>query len=191
MNPPSLELPAALRPLEWLPAGHTVEMRPGGQWWDAVRVPRTTALDALGRLGHDSGAVIEDPGCGLLYWLVPAGHADGWQMPEEARIRVLGSSSSLAVPGPQRTAAPHWRIPPTRRSTLTDPALLHDALARAAAVVSGLSSAEAYNALCAHYFDCPGCAHGGHSCGGWCAHDTAPCAKGDQLRQAWVAVRWT
>lgn len=191
MNTPTLELPAALRPLEWLPAGRTVAMLPAGQWWDAVRVPRALALEALGGLGSRSGAVIEDPGGGLLYWLVPAGRADDWHLAEKSRIRVLGHNSSVAVPGPQRTAGPHWRIPPTRDGALTDPEQLHNALARAAAVSAGVSSAEAYNALCAHYFDCPGCAHGGRVCADWCAHDTVPCAMGDQLRQAWVAVRWT
>ncbi|MFJ4623053.1 hypothetical protein [Streptomyces sp. NPDC088812] len=187
----SASLTATGRPLHWLPAGRTVAMRPAGQWWDAVRAPRAIALEALGRLGNRTGAVIEDPGGALLYWLVPTGRADGWKMPDDARIRVLGQASSVAVPGPQCTAGPHWRIPPTRGRALTNPVHLHNALARAAAVTAGHSASDAYNALCAHYFDCSGCAHGGRVCGDWCAHDIEPCGKGDRLRQAWVAVRWT
>lgn len=191
LNTPSLDRTPARWPLAWLPVGHTVSLRPAGQWWDAVRVPRAVALEALGRLGARSGAVIEDPGGGLLYWLIPAGRADGWRMPEQARIRVLGERSSLAVPGPQRTSGPHWRIPPTRRNALTDPARLHDALARAAATVAGDSAEGAYQALVRHYADCSGCAHGGRQCRAGCAHAVEPCALGNRLRQAWVAVRWT
>jgi len=177
-SPP--QLPTSARPLEWLPAGRTVSMQPAGQWWDAVRVPRPIALEALGRLGNRSGAVIEDQGGGILYWLVPAGQTADWQMPETASITVLGTSSHVAVPGPQRMAGPHWRIPPTRSTALTDPRQLHDALARAVAVVAHEPPDEAYRALCAHYDECRGC-----------AHDTDPCATGRQLRQAWVAVRWS
>ncbi|WP_406168329.1 hypothetical protein [Streptomyces sp. NBC_00996] len=176
----SLEVPSAGRSLEWMPVGRTVSLRPAGQWWDAVRVPREIALVALGGLSRNTGAVIEDPGGGTLYWLVPAGQAADWQMPEGARIAVLSEAAHLAVPGPQRTAGPHWRIPPTRSNALMDPGQLHDALARAAAVVAKEPPDEAYKALCAHYDECPGC-----------AHDTAPCTHGRQLRQAWVAVRWS
>ncbi|MER6355681.1 hypothetical protein ABT186_28675 [Streptomyces sp. NPDC001634] len=104
---PPLEVGTAGRSLDWLPVGRTVSMRPAGEWWDAVRVPRAIALEALGRLGANSGAVIKDPGGGILYWLVPASHADDWQMPEGARIAVLGQPDHVAVPGPQRTAGPH------------------------------------------------------------------------------------
>lgn len=175
-----LESPGGGHPLHWLPVGRTVSLCPAGQWWDAVRVPRPIALEALGRLHGSTGAVIEDPGTGIFYWLVPAGQAAGWQMTEASRIAVLGKTSHLAVPGPQRTAGPHWRVPPTRSNVLTDPDQLHDALARAAAVIGEEPPDDAYKALCAHYSECPGC-----------AHDTDPCAKGRRLRQAWVAVRWS
>ncbi|MEU6221913.1 hypothetical protein ABZ845_31105 [Streptomyces sp. NPDC047022] len=128
-------------PLEWLPTGRTVSMRPAGRWWDAVQVPRSMGLDALGHLAGATGAVIEDPGGGLLYWLIPTGSAYTWQMPPGAQVTVLGETNHLIVPGPQRTSGPHWRIPPTRGNTLTDPSTLHDALTEAAARAVGQRSA--------------------------------------------------
>ncbi|MET7781500.1 hypothetical protein ABZU94_07210 [Streptomyces mirabilis] len=167
-------------PLDWMPAGRTVSLRPAGKWWDAVRVPRDIGLEALGRLGSGTGAVIEDPGGGLLYWFVPAGEASAWQMTEGARIIVLGDTAHVPVPGPQRTSGPHWRVPPTRSNTLTDPSRLHNALAQAAALVAEERPDAAYKALLSHYDECPGC-----------RNDTDQCAHGRQLRQAWVAVRWS
>ncbi|MFE2518621.1 hypothetical protein [Streptomyces mirabilis] len=120
-------------PLDWMPAGRTVSLRPAGKWWDAVRVPRVIGLEALGRSGG-RGAVMEDPGGGLLYWLVPAGEASGRQTAEGARILVLGDTTHVAVPGPQRTSGPRRRVPPTRSNTLTDPSRLHNASAQAAAL---------------------------------------------------------
>lgn len=114
-----------------MPTGRTVSMCPAGQWWDAVRVPRRIALDVLGLLGTDTGAVIEDPLSGQLYWLVPPGMADTWRFRPGAQVRVLGQAMHLAVPGPQRTAGPHWRIPPTPSRCLTEPEALQAALATA------------------------------------------------------------
>ncbi|MFF2852500.1 hypothetical protein ACFVT5_40320 [Streptomyces sp. NPDC058001] len=166
--------------MEWMPAGRTVSLRPAGKWWDAVRVPRATGLEALGRLGGDTGAVIDDPDGGILYWLVPPGQAAQWRMPDGARIVVLGDAAHVAVPGPQRTSGPHWRVPPTRGCALTDPVRLHNALAQAAAHVADESAGEAFRCLMAHYDVCVGC-----------RSDTERCAWGRQLRQAWVGVRWS
>ncbi|MDT0467061.1 hypothetical protein [Streptomyces gibsoniae] len=55
-----------------------------------------------------------------------------------------------------------------------------DALVRAAEAFAAKPSYAAYKALIHHYDVCRGC-----------AHDTAPCAQGRQLRRAWVAVRWS
>lgn len=104
-------------------------MRPAGQWWDAVRVPRNLGESVLAALGPDCGAVIEDPGGALLYWLVPPGEAAGWQTRPGSGVYVHGAATHLAVPGPQRTAGPHWRVPPTRTRCLTDPVSLRRALA--------------------------------------------------------------
>jgi hypothetical protein len=116
-------------PLEWLPTGRTVAMRAAGEWWDAVRVPRYLGESVLTALGPACGAVIEDPSGALLYWLVPPGEAEGWQIQPGSGVYVQGAATHLAVPGPQRTAGPHWRVPPTRTRCLTDPVSLRRALA--------------------------------------------------------------
>lgn len=55
-----------------------------------------------------------------------------------------------------------------------------EALAQGAEAFAASPSYEAYKALIAHYDHCPPC-----------AHDTDPCEDGQQLRRAWVAVRWS
>lgn len=119
---------------EWLPAGRVVSLRAAGQWWDAVRVPRHIGESVLIALGDSSGAVIEDPAGALLYWLVPPGAASGWRFPEFCGVQIQGDTTYLAVPGPQRTAGPHWRIPPTPSRCLTAAAPLGEILRSAVAV---------------------------------------------------------
>lgn len=109
---------------EWLPAGRVVAMRAAGQWWDAVRVPRHIGENVLTVLGDTSGAVIEDPAGAVLYWLVPPGAASGWVLPQLCGVQIQGDTAHLAVPGPQRTAGPHWRIPPSPSRCLTPAAPL-------------------------------------------------------------------
>ncbi|MGW7363058.1 hypothetical protein ACWGI8_06400 [Streptomyces sp. NPDC054841] len=116
---------------DWLPTGRVVSMRPAGEWWDAVSVPRGLALAVLGQLGNQTGAVIEDPRGNTLYWLVEPGGASGWEFNPAASVRVLGETTHIAVPGPQRTTGPQWRVPPTRSRCLTDPQALKTALCAA------------------------------------------------------------
>ncbi|WP_240677874.1 DUF7848 domain-containing protein [Actinacidiphila soli] len=99
--------------LDWLPTGRLVAMRPAGQWWDAVRVPRSLGEPALTALGPACGAVIEDPGGALLYFLIQPGQAAHWQMPPNSGVRVQGAATYLAVPGPQRTGPTLARPPDT------------------------------------------------------------------------------
>ncbi len=115
--------------LDWMPVGRVVAMRAAGDCWDAVRVPRRITLTALGQLGDHTGAVIEDPGGSLFYWLIPPGTASSWEFNADAQIQILGETTQhVAVPGPQRTAGPHWRVPPTRVRCLTEPGTLKAAL---------------------------------------------------------------
>lgn len=113
---------------QWLPAGRVVAMRSAGQWWDAIRVPRHIGESVLTALGDTSGAVIEDTCGALLYWLVEPGAAAGWTFPAFSGVQVHGTAAHVAVPGPQRTAGPHWRIPPTARRCLTPADVLDDTL---------------------------------------------------------------
>ncbi|MFI9005114.1 hypothetical protein [Streptomyces sp. NPDC053541] len=119
---------------DWLPAGRTITMRPAGTWWDAVRAPRHLGLTALGVLGSTSGAVIEDPGSGSLLWLVEPGRSVNLRsLPEAAAVEVYSETMHVPVPGPQRTAGPLWRIPPTTRRWATSAAALEQALRYAVA----------------------------------------------------------
>lgn len=111
-------------------------LRAAGQWWDAVRVPRHVGEAVLTALGDTSGAVIEDPSGALLYWLVPPGTAEGWHLPPRSGVEIHGTATYLAVPGTQRTAGPHWRIPPTPSRCLTPADALGDLL-RTAVVAIG------------------------------------------------------
>lgn len=103
-------------------------MRPAGEWWDAIRVPRRVGETVLAALGTHSGAVIEDPSGGILYWLVRPHSATDWQFPTISEIHVRSDATHVAVPGTQCTAGPHWRVPPTRSRCLTDPELLRAAI---------------------------------------------------------------
>lgn len=175
----------------WMPSCRSVSLLPAGKWWDAVKVPRAIALEALEQLRDETGAVIEDPWSCTFYWLVPAGRATTWQFSKTAQIKVLGDTTHIVVPGPECTVGPQWRVPPTGSSALTNPEKLHDALARAVAIVDQQSPDEAYRLLLAHYNACAGCAHDGKPCGEQCTHETTACRHGRQLRQAWVSVRWS
>ena len=125
-------------PSDWLPIGRTVAMRPAGQWWDAIRVPRHLGEVILAALGDTAGAVIEDPNGALLYWLVPPGQTTGLEeLQPTAGIQVRGATTHIAMPGPQCTAGPHWRVPPTRRRCLTDPAALREAVEAAVRATFG------------------------------------------------------
>jgi hypothetical protein len=120
-------------------------MRPAGHWWDAIRVPRHIGELVLLALGDHSGAVIEDPGGpnALLYWLIEPGAAAGWTFPATAGVQVHGPTSHVVVPGPQRTAGPHWRVPPTPSRCLTQPEQLRQALHAAIDAALGPRAEEA------------------------------------------------
>lgn len=129
--------PRKTHPLDWLPPGRIVELRPAGEWWDAIRVPRALGEPVLTALGPSCGAVIEDPSGALLYFLVRPGDAAGWSVPAGCGVLVHGHTAHVAVPGPQRTAGPHWRVPPTRTRCLTPAGPLREALGTAIDAASG------------------------------------------------------
>jgi hypothetical protein len=123
----------------WPPSGFTVELAPAGHAWDAVRVPSEIGLPVVARLGDDSGAVIQDVSGGILYWLVRPGAADAWKLPQPF-VEIRGETSYVAVPPVGRITGEHrlwWIVPLTRSSYLTDPELLHAALAAEIETVAG------------------------------------------------------
>ncbi|MGY0061601.1 hypothetical protein ACWY4P_34545 [Streptomyces sp. LZ34] len=131
------------RALKWTPpSGHDVNVVKTGKWWDAVRSSASVGEHALGLLGAESGAVIQDKH-GPLYWLVRPGAADGWNV---RQVQVLGASTATAsyvgVPPAHWTSRPgtHWRIPVGPGRYLTDAKLLHGALVLA--ILAELGPAE-------------------------------------------------
>ncbi|UGY91343.1 hypothetical protein [Streptomyces gobiensis] len=125
------------RPEPWKPpTGQDVEMRPAGRSWDAVKVPAYLGVVALEQLGEDNGAVIEDGFGAVYYWLVAPGAADDWAL---QRVEVCGQSTYVAVPPQRFVDGPglRWRVPLAPGRYLTDPELLHKALAAAVADAFG------------------------------------------------------
>lgn len=118
------------------PRGRDTELHPAGRWWDAVRVPVRVGNPALERLGERTGAVIEDRYGALLYWFVPIGAANSWEL---QRVEVRGPACYVGVPPADRTEGPgvRWRVPLSAERYLTDPVLLYDALREAVHVVLG------------------------------------------------------
>ncbi|MFC0600017.1 hypothetical protein [Streptomyces palmae] len=103
---------------------------PAGRWWDAVRVPVSFGETAFRFLGGDTGAVIKDPYCARLYWLVRPQSAVGWTIPQ---VTVLGKGSYIGVPPWHRrkSCGLRWLTAPDRGRHLTEPKRLHAALTTA------------------------------------------------------------
>jgi len=116
------------------PRGSDVEMVQVGPHWDVLRAPAEIGERALELLGDESGAVIAD--YGLMYWLIPAGHAQGWRRIREG-IHALGAQGAevtyVGVPpahwrGGSRL---HWRVPVGPDRHLTAPGRLREVLVQA------------------------------------------------------------
>ncbi|MGO4422700.1 hypothetical protein AB4Z54_29355, partial [Streptomyces sp. MCAF7] len=67
--------------LPWTPpSGRSAQLQPAGRSWDVVRVSRFIGRPALESLSGATGAVIENPIDGVLYWLIEPGAAAAWDM---------------------------------------------------------------------------------------------------------------
>ncbi|MEU0807358.1 hypothetical protein [Streptomyces sp. NPDC005970] len=119
------------RALPWTPpTGRSPQLQPAGKAWDAVRVPRFIGKQALGLLGEPTGAVIENPFDGVLYWLIAPGAAADWDMSLLPSIQVWGATAYIEVPpvGFETGPGVRWRVPLRYDRYLTDPAALLAAL---------------------------------------------------------------
>jgi len=116
------------------PRGDDVEMIEVGHYWDVVRAPADIGERALALLGDETGAVIAD--YGLMYWLIPAGRAQTWQL-RRREIYALNAERAgvtyVGVPPAAQTTGPrlHWQIPIGPDRYLTDADRLREALSRA------------------------------------------------------------
>ncbi|MET7902633.1 hypothetical protein ABZS86_14605 [Streptomyces sp. NPDC005355] len=119
---------------QWTPSNGTdIQPLRAGQWWDAVRVRTAVGNRALELLGEASGAVIADPDRTRLYFLIPPGTAEGWNL---RYADVLGNGPQavfVGVPAISRTEGPgvYWLVPPQYGQYLTDPVFLYKALGAA------------------------------------------------------------
>ncbi|MFD7918363.1 hypothetical protein ACFV3R_03935 [Streptomyces sp. NPDC059740] len=117
---------------------------------DLVTVPARQGLEAVDilRLRDVVGAVLHDGSCDTLGFLVPAGTAEGWDLPGSACTQTHGRGLSLgeavaAAAGPPEppVAGTGWLVPPDgARDQATDPAVLREALGRAARTIEALDA---------------------------------------------------
>ncbi|WP_447041980.1 hypothetical protein [Streptomyces sp. DSM 118878] len=114
---------------------------------DLVTVPARQGLEAVDILrrgtGDTIGPVLHDGDCDTLGFLVPPGTADGWDLPGSACTQTFGRGMSVyaepdpgpAVPEPP-VAGTGWLLPPGGETDpVTDPAVLREALGRAARTI--------------------------------------------------------
>jgi hypothetical protein len=122
----------------WLPPDDIgLKITPCGVQFDAVRVPEHIGAYALERLADRSGPVIANRKDGVLFWLIPPGSAEGWELPS---VTVYGSTCYVSIPSaqPHSPRAVHWLTPPEPGSDgLTDPDALRTALTEAIAALLG------------------------------------------------------
>lgn len=103
--------------------------------WDLVTVPSRQGLEALDilRLRTGVGPVLHDDSGDTLGFLVPAGTADGWDLPGSACTETSGRGRRPAAEPPVSGAG--WLLPPEYGAPVTDPALLRMALGEAARTI--------------------------------------------------------
>lgn len=85
-----------------------------GVTWDAVKVDRFHALQALERI-PEPGSVAVDPGAGsvepVLYFFVARGTTDGWDIEHS---RAYSTATYVQIPPVHKKSGegPYWLIPP-------------------------------------------------------------------------------
>lgn len=95
-----------------LPGIAGTRLAPAGVDWDAVKVGRFYALQALGRM-TSPGAVAVDPAPAepALYFFVPAGSTTGWDVQQST---ALGVATHVVLPPDTKELppGPYWLIRP-------------------------------------------------------------------------------
>ncbi|WP_055552622.1 hypothetical protein [Streptomyces sp. NBRC 110028] len=127
--------------LPWTPPNtEDIEVLPVGEWWDAVSAPTAVADRALGLLGPNTGAVIQDDTYGKTYWLIGIGTARSWHIRQVRVLTELADEGTLLGVPPASWTTGHstyWRVPFRIDRCLTDVRQLHEALAQAVKDVLG------------------------------------------------------
>ncbi|MFF9787974.1 hypothetical protein YWIDRAFT_02541 [Streptomyces sp. SceaMP-e96] len=118
---------------------------------DLVTVPARQGLEAVDilRLRDGVGPVLHDGACDTLGFLVPAGTADGWDVPGSACTQTSGRGIALgALCGEGTPAEPPvtgtgWLVPPEGAgAAATDPAVLRAALGEAARTIEAVDRCQ-------------------------------------------------
>ncbi|MEV0527946.1 hypothetical protein AB0I66_31425 [Streptomyces sp. NPDC050439] len=112
---------------------------------DLVTVPARQGLEAVDILrrgaGDDAvGPVLHDGSCDTLGFLVPPGTAECWDLPGSACTQTFGRgirahAEPAPVPPPPPVAGTGWLLPPDETDPVTDPAVLREALGKAARTI--------------------------------------------------------
>ncbi|HBF84940.1 MAG TPA: hypothetical protein DD420_34940 [Streptomyces sp.] len=109
------DLAEMIRTLLGVEARRDTRVRLGGNLFDVVitgsGLPAHTAVAEMDVQQGGCGPVIEDPGPGWLYWLVPPGSAERWEPHEHAVC--LGAPHTITLPSLSRSAppGPYWLRP--------------------------------------------------------------------------------
>nr|WP_189883710.1 hypothetical protein [Streptomyces xantholiticus] len=105
---------------------------------DLVTVPARQGLEAVDILRRAAapgvGPVLHDGACDTLGFLVPPGTADAWDVPGSACTQTSGRG--LRIPAELPVTGSGWLLPPDDDAgTVTDPAVLREALGEAARLI--------------------------------------------------------
>ncbi|MGY5125885.1 hypothetical protein [Streptomyces nigrescens] len=118
---------------------------------DLVTVPARQGLEAVDilRLRDGVGPVLHDGACDTLGFLVPAGTADGWDVPGSActqtsgRGLALGALCGEGAPAEPPVTGTGWLVPPEGAgAAATDPAVLRAALGEAARTIEAVDRCQ-------------------------------------------------
>ncbi|QIK08623.1 hypothetical protein G7Z12_23960 [Streptomyces sp. ID38640] len=119
---------------------------------DLVTVPARQGLEAVDilRLRDGVGPVLHDGACDTLGFLVPAGTADGWDVPGSACTQTSGRGLALGALCGEGTPAEEppvtgtgWLVPPEGAgAAATDPAVLRAALGEAARTIEAVDRCQ-------------------------------------------------
>ncbi|MFE7544775.1 hypothetical protein [Streptomyces platensis] len=118
---------------------------------DLVTVPARQGLEAVDilRLRDGVGPVLHDGACDTLGFLVPAGTADGWDVPGSACTQTSGRGIALGAlcdegaPEEPPVTGTGWLVPPEGAgAAATDPAVLRAALGEAARTIEAVDRCQ-------------------------------------------------
>ncbi|MEU1162670.1 hypothetical protein ACIPX0_01170 [Streptomyces sp. NPDC090075] len=111
---------------------------------DLVTVPARQGLEAVDILrrgaGDAVGPVLHDDGGDTLGFVVPAGTAEGWDVPGSTCTCTETDGRGLRLNPEPPVEGSDWLLPPGEADLATDPAVLRRALGEAARMIEAADS---------------------------------------------------